>query len=98
MRSLEVRLVGHACVELLVDDKRFLCDPWLGNNAVNNGLVWMYPPVTTSTENFYEADYIYISHDHDDHCNQETLEGFRRDIPIYILDFPNNNYNLEKIL
>ena len=87
---MEVQLIGHATI--LLKDKNFslVCDPWLEGGHVCNCTVWQYPPRITSTKNFNNFDCMYISHDHEDHCNFETLQLVNKDTPIYILNFENN--------
>lgn len=88
---MKITYPGHA--GLLVEGKNinFMCDPWLVGGHVNNCSVWLYPPRKMAFEDFPKLDFIYISHEHDDHCNIETLMKFPKDLPVYILKFRDNS-------
>lgn len=85
---------GHAGLLFEGESTNYFCDPWLLGEAVNNNTVWLYPPRRMGLQDLPALSFIYISHDHEDHCNIDTLKKFQKDIRIYILDFPNNNFNL----
>lgn len=84
---MRITYPGHAC--LLVENRgfNFMCDPWLVGEHVNNCSVWMYPPRKAAFQDFPKFDFVYISHEHDDHCNIETLTQMPKDLPIYIMKF-----------
>ena len=94
---MEVHLVGHATI--LLKDKNFslICDPWLEGGSLTNGTIWQYPPRIKSTKDFDGFKYIYISHDHDDHCHIETSKFIDKDTPIYILNHKENKNLLYKL-
>ena len=78
---MEVHLVGHATI--LLKDKNFslICDPWLEGGSLTNGTIWQYPPRIKDTKDFEPFKYMYISHDHDDHCHNETSKQIDKDTP-----------------
>ena len=90
---MQIQLIGHATVLLKDEGFSMICDPWLKGNYVNNCTVWQYPPREFGIEKINKFKYIYISHDHEDHCNAETLKKINKNTPIFILKF-NENRNL----
>lgn len=96
---MEVQLVGHATI--LLNDKKngfnFICDPWLEGEYVNNCTVWQFPPREFGLEEIGKLKYIYISHDHEDHCNAETLKKIDKNTPIFILKFIENRNLIRRL-
>ncbi len=94
---MEVHLIGHATI--LLKDKNFslICDPWLEGGSLTNGTIWQYPPRIKSTKDFDRFKYMYISHDHDDHCHIETSKFIDKQTPIYILNHKENKNLLYKL-
>ena len=87
---MEVHLIGHATI--LLKDKNFslISDSWLEGGSLTNGTIWQYPPRISATKDFDRFKYMYISHDHDDHCHIETSKFIDKKTPIYILDYKDN--------
>jgi len=94
---MDVQLIGHATVLIKDNDFSLICDPWLKGDFVNNCTVWQFPPREFGIETISKFKYIYISHDHEDHCNAETLKFINKKTPIFIHKF-NENKNLIKRL
>ena len=94
---MEVHLVGHATI--LLKDKNFslVCDPWLEGGSLTNGTIWQYPPRIKDTKDFEPFKYMYISHDHDDHCHNQTSKQIDKDTPIYVLNHKENKNLLYKL-
>ena len=94
---MKVHLIGHATI--LLKDKNFslICDPWLEGGSLTNGTIWQYPPRVRNAKDFKEFKYIYISHDHDDHCHIETSKFIDKKTPIFILNFKDNKNLLYKL-
>ena len=87
---MQVQLIGHATVLLKDKDFSFVCDPWLVGDYVNNCTVWQYPPREFGIEKLKKFKYIYISHDHEDHCNAQKLKKINKKTPIFILKYKEN--------
>ena len=51
-----IRYFGHSAFELLLDNKKFLIDPWIEN-----------PKSPVKVSDIKEVDYIIVTHDHGDH-------------------------------
>tara|TARA_Y100000768_G_scaffold226762_1_gene171174 strand:- start:2903 stop:4222 length:1320 start_codon:yes stop_codon:yes gene_type:complete len=94
---MKVQLIGHATV--LIKDKKFsfICDPWLVGDYVNNCTVWQYPPREFGIEKINKFKYIYISHDHEDHCNAETLAKINKNTKIFIMKFKENRNLIRRL-
>lgn len=65
---------------------KVLCDPWL-TDGIYYGSWYHYPPLTFTAEDFFDVDYIYISHIHPDHMDSYTLNLFPKEIPLLIHDY-----------
>lgn len=94
---MQVQLIGHATVLLKDKDFSFVCDPWLVGDYVNNCTVWQYPPREFGIEKLKKFKYIYISHDHEDHCNAQTLKKINKKTPIFILKFKENRNLIRRL-
>ena len=94
---MEVHLIGHATI--LLKDKNFslISDSWLEGRSLTNVSIWQYPPRISATKDFDRFKYMYISHDHDDHCHIETSKFIDKKTPIYILDYKDNKNLLYKL-
>lgn len=74
-----------------------MCDPWLVGDYVNNCTVWQFPPREFGIEKINKFKYIYISHDHEDHCNAKTLKKINKKTPIFILKFKENRNLIRRL-
>ena len=94
---MNIQLIGHASV--LIKDKNFsfICDPWLKGGYVNNCTVWQFPPREFGIEKVNKFKYVYISHDHEDHCNAETLSKIDKKTKIFILKFKENRNLIRRL-
>jgi CMP-N-acetylneuraminate monooxygenase len=77
-----VRLLSHACVELEVGGVKIVTDPWLVGPAFVTGWWPSFAPKDDVFDVVREADLIYVSHNHPDHCSLETLSLIPKDKPI----------------
>jgi len=55
-----------ACIKIITDDTRILCDPWFGSSAYE-GTWHHFPPVKDTIGLVGDFDLIYVSHIHPDH-------------------------------
>lgn len=89
---MKIMYPGHANLFVQGNGVNFLCDPWLeGRQYINNASVWLYPPVRLKMADLPKLDFIYISHEHDDHFSVDTLNQLPQDLPIYVLKFRERN-------
>lgn len=83
---MRITYFANACV--LVEEKgtKILCDPWL-IDGVYYGSWFHYPPLKVAPEDFFDCNFIYISHIHPDHLDAASLALFPKTITILIHDF-----------
>ena len=76
MTGMQIQFIGHSCFVLEHAGTGILCDPWFGGRVFQDG--WAhYSPVTTSSNDLPEVDYLWISHEHPDHFHPPTLRSIR---------------------
>ncbi len=86
MSEIQVRLLGHASVEITCGKTRIITDPWLKGTAFLGGWQRKYNPPDDWEKSLQRADMIYVSHGHSDHFSPETLRHTAA--PIVVPDFP----------
>lgn len=74
---MRITMLGHACLLCETEDGRILMDPWLAGPS-NFQSWWHLPEVTVQPSDLPPADYVYISHLHDDHFHPPTLSRLDR--------------------
>tara|TARA_B100000029_G_scaffold515196_1_gene621058 strand:- start:2753 stop:4096 length:1344 start_codon:yes stop_codon:yes gene_type:complete len=80
---MKLQFLSSACVKIIENDTKILCDPWLIDGEYYGS--WShYPPYNFNEKDFNDIDSIYISHQHPDHFSPKTLEKLSKKIPIYI--------------
>ena len=92
---MRVTYLGQACTLIDTGGVRILTDPWLTEGAYFG--TWHHTHILAeagvSPETVpKDVDYIFLSHEHEDHLDPETLRHFRRDIPILICKFPTSKF------
>ena len=88
-----VRFLGHACTLIETKNTRILVDPWIVGPCNVNTWHPLRTNVATKKDIPCDVDYLYISHEHQDHFQEETLKEFRKDVPIFICKFPTNRFH-----
>lgn len=87
---MRVTYYGQACTLIEAGGIRILTDPWLTEGAFLGS--WFHThlladvgisPHTVAGK----FDYLFISHEHQDHCDANTLRQFSRSIPLMICRF-----------
>jgi len=75
-----LEFLGHAGCLFHFQGVRILCDPWISEQGAFLGAWHQFPPNHfLDRTRLYEADYLFISHDHDDHLDREFLAGFPKE-------------------
>lgn len=69
--------LGHSSAIMEMDGKRIIIDPVLGNAAPIPFVVPRYGQAPIKRENFPEADYIVITHNHYDHLERRTIQAIK---------------------
>lgn len=66
-----------ACIKIITEDVKILCDPWFGSGAYEG--TWnQFPPIKELKKFIDEFDLIYISHIHPDHYCSETIKKLKK--------------------
>ena len=89
---MNVKFLGQACTLIEIKEKRILCDPWIVGPCNVNSWYHLNRRIHTKKDIPTDIDYIYISHEHTDHFQTETLKEFDRNIPIFICKFPTERF------
>ena len=87
---MRVTYYGQACTLTEAAGLRILTDPWLTEGAYQG--TWFHTHVLADAgvtpESFpKDIDYLFLSHEHQDHLDVATLKHFRPDIPLLICRF-----------
>lgn len=80
---MKLQYLTDACVLIEYKDKKVLCDPWL-SESICYGALFHFPPINVDLEDYFNVDYLYISHIHEDHLDTNTLKYFPKKIPVLI--------------
>lgn len=81
---MKLRHISNACCLYEAEGFRLLADPWL-TEPIFDGSWYHDPPLKTLPEDVADVDAVYISHIHEDHCDEATLRHLPRDTPIFVL-------------
>jgi UDP-MurNAc hydroxylase len=99
---MRVTYYGQACTMIEAAGRRLLTDPWLTEGAY--GGTWFHTHVlaeagVTPETIRKDVDYIFLSHEHQDHLDPATLKHFPKDVPVLICRFPTRKFrhHLEEI-
>jgi UDP-MurNAc hydroxylase len=72
---MKIRFIGHACIVVKCSGASILMDPWLSGKIFNNS--WTLRPQPEFDRALLDGiDYLWISHEHPDHCHFPTLASF----------------------
>jgi UDP-MurNAc hydroxylase len=87
---MRVTYYGQACTLTEAGGLKILTDPWLTEGAYQG--TWFHTHILADAgitpESFpKDIDYLFLSHEHHDHCDPSTLKHFRSDLPILICRF-----------
>lgn len=83
--EVSINYYANACFSLFYKGQQILCDPWISKPAVA-GNWYPFPKLKTTVRDIPKPDYLYISHIHSDHCEEQTLKDLGTDIPVIIMD------------
>ena len=86
------KFLGQACTLIETKNERILVDPWIVGPCNVNTWYTLRNKAATKKDIPTDIDYIYISHEHQDHFQEETLKEFDKKIPIYICKFPTERF------
>jgi len=86
---------GQACTLVEAGGIKLLTDPWLTEGAYQG--TWFHTHIladanVTPQTISKDVDYLFLSHEHQDHTDIATLKHFRRDIPLLICRFSTSKF------
>lgn len=84
----KITVVTNATLLIQWNGINILTDPWIEGPAIYGSWVH-YPPSTIKISDLPKIDFIFVTHEHSDHFNIETLSKFDKNIPIYVPHFGN---------
>lgn len=95
---MKITKLGSATVVVELNNLNILCDPWL-TDGIYYGSWCNYPPIDLKKINFNAIDYIYISHIHPDHFDENTLKYINKKTPVLIHSYHKKflKFNIEKL-
>ena len=96
---MNITFLGHAGLYIETEDCRVICDPWHFDNPVFFDSWYVYPDNSQLNWEKYltSADYIYISHAHEDHLDRTLLKklvSVNPDATIVLPDYRHNTLYL----
>src|SRR5688572_13366181 len=88
---MRVTYYGQACTLVEAAGRKILTDPWLTEGAYFG--TWFHTHIleqagVTPATFPKDVDYIFLSHEHEDHVDPATLSHFPSNIPVLICKFP----------
>lgn len=94
---MRVTYYGQACTLIEAGCRTILTDPWLTEGAYHG--TWYHTHVLADAgvtpETFNKnIDYLFLSHEHEDHTDVTTLKQFPRDVPLLICRFATRKFRL----
>ena len=81
--NTEIRFFNHAFLKIIGDDFSFSTDPWAIGPAFNTGWWLAHSTKIDWIDQLNNSNFIYISHNHPDHCHELTLSYLKKDIPMF---------------
>ena len=83
---MEFEIVSHACVSVRAASVRLVIDPWLIGPVYWGA--WWHCPEPVYDEGIFRPDYIYFTHWHFDHLNEESLKHVDKNTHLMVPKFP----------
>ncbi|MPZ15405.1 MAG: Rieske 2Fe-2S domain-containing protein [Chloroflexi bacterium] len=92
--TCSLRFLGHAGFMLQYGHTSLLCDPWLSEGGAFLHSWHQFPPNDhIDREALTDADFIYISHAHEDHFDRDFLRSFPKDhVTVIIAKFASQSF------
>lgn len=88
MQDLSITYITHACIKIEGEFGCLVTDPWILNEPIYALTTWKFPAAIMPPEEVIKgADYLYISHPHEDHLHIPSINLFPRDIKVFLPEF-----------
>ena len=86
-KKIKIEYINHAFLIFHCESFSFAIDPWAIGSCLSTGW-WPERPRRSDWANILnECDFVYISHNHNDHLHQKTLSKVRQDMKFYVPKF-----------
>jgi hypothetical protein len=89
---MNVRFLGQACTLIETSNFRIIVDPWIVGPCNVNTWYPLRTEPATKKDIPRDVDAIYISHEHQDHFQAESLCEFNKNTQIYVCNFPTDRF------
>ena len=89
--TVKITLLSHACLLIETPDIKFATDPWIVGPAFASGWWNAKEPPVDWQKIINDVDFIYMSHNHNDHLNEFTLEQINKNMKFIVPDFKNKS-------
>ena len=103
--TVKITLLSHACLLVETPNVKFATDPWIVGPAFASGWLSTKVPPVNWKKIINDVDFIYMSHNHNDHLNEFTLKYINKDMKFIVPDFktksverPLNNLGFQNIV
>ena len=88
-----VTSLGHAGLRIDADGLSVLCDPWLSPGGAFLGSWWQFPDNShLATEEILDADWVVVSHAHQDHFDSALLARLPEHTRVVIPRYPSSAF------
>ena len=95
---MKIKFLGQAGILIETENCKLVCDPWFSKTGGFLGRWHQFPPNDhIDTEILFDANYLYISHEHHDHFDKEFLKNFPKETTVLIANFETKNFRDEII-
>jgi UDP-MurNAc hydroxylase len=93
---MRITYYGQACTLIEAGETKILTDPWLTEGAYQG--TWFHTHIladaNVTPKSFpKDIDYLFLSHEHQDHTDVSTLKCFPLDIPLLICRFSTQKFH-----
>ncbi|MFI5135361.1 MAG: MBL fold metallo-hydrolase [Chitinophagales bacterium] len=78
---MKISYICHACLYVETSDAKIVCDPWWNGPAYQNQ--WHVFPKPMNEKICEQADFILISHGHEDHLHAPTLQLLNKNAKVF---------------
>ena len=78
---MKISYICHACIYVETSDAKIVCDPWWDGPAYQNQ--WHVFPKPVNQQITEQADFILISHGHEDHLHARTLSHLNKQAQVF---------------
>jgi L-ascorbate metabolism protein UlaG (beta-lactamase superfamily) len=87
-QTLEVTMIGHACLRIEGRFGALLCDPWFLNEPIFDCTTWRFPAAVVPPRQVAQGlDYLFITHAHEDHFHIPSVDHISREVQVLLPEY-----------